>query len=115
MKITTIQASAGRTFSHPHEDYSNLRPHITLIATLEEGDDPAKCAQALQQQAEQLVEDQKQNMLKALEDAYQMTTAQREMVGLARQLKSAQDRLDDLRKQWPGMAQLQLSGTESSQ
>ena len=30
MKINTITVTAGRTFNHPHEDYSNLRPSVTM-------------------------------------------------------------------------------------
>lgn len=108
MHITEITAYAGRTFNHPHEDYSNLKPGITLKAVLAEGDDPVACAKTLQQQAEQLAEDQKQNMLAALEDIYQMGEAKTRMVGLAKQLKAAQDELDSLRKQWPGLTQPQL-------
>jgi hypothetical protein len=108
MQITEITASAGRTFNHPHEDYSNLKPHVTLKAVLVEGDDPIACAKALQQQAEQLCEDQKRNMLKALEDIYQIGEAQTRMIGLAKQLRAAQDELDMLRKQWPGLTQPQL-------
>lgn len=108
MEITRIVASAGRTFNHPHEDYSNLKPHVTLEAVLTDGDDPIACMKRLQQQAEQLVEDQKANMLKALEDIYQMGEAKTRMIGLARQLNNAQEELDNLRKQWPGLTQPQL-------
>lgn len=105
MQITEITASAGRTFNHPHEDYSNLKPHVTLKAVLADGDDPVACAKSLQQQAEQLCEDQKQGMLAALEDAYQIGEAKTRMIGLARQLKAAQEELDSVRKQWPGITQ----------
>lgn len=108
MQITEITASAGRVFNHPHEDYSNLRPHVTLKAVLVDGDDPIACMKTLQQQAEQLVEDQKANMLKALEDIYQIGEAKTRMIGLAHQLKEAQDEIDSLRKQWPGLTQPQL-------
>lgn len=108
MRITEIVASAGRTFNHPHEEYSNLKPHVSLKAVLTEDDDPIACMKQLQQQAEQLVEDQKVNMLKALENIFQMGEAKTRMIGLARQLKNAQDEIDNLRKQWPGLTQPQL-------
>lgn len=111
MKITEIIASAGRTFNHPHEDYSNLKPMVTLKAVVSEGEDPIQIAKELQRQAEQLVEDQKQNMLLALEDAYQMGEAKQRMIGLARQLQNAQKELDTLRQQWPDMSQLALPET----
>ena len=34
MKIQTITVTAGRTFNHPHEQYSNLRPEVQMTATL---------------------------------------------------------------------------------
>jgi hypothetical protein len=33
MKINSITVTAGRTFNHPHEQYSNLRPEVTMTAT----------------------------------------------------------------------------------
>lgn len=115
MQITEVVVSAGRTFNNPREDYSNLKPHVTVKATIAEGEDPVAVAKQLQVMAEQLVEDQKQNMLKAIEDTYQLGQAKAEMVGLARQLHANQERLDDLRKQWPMMAQLTLSEKTSGE
>lgn len=112
MKVTQIVVSAGRTFNHPHEDYSNLKPHISLTATLDEGDDPIATAKGLQQQAEQLVEDHKANLLKSIEDAYHMSEAQRQMVGLCRQLQNAQEEIDRIRKQWPGLKQIEMNVSE---
>ena len=40
MKITEIVVSAGRTFNHPYENFSNLRPQVTLKATPDEGESP---------------------------------------------------------------------------
>ena len=108
MKITEIKVTAGRTFNHPHETYSNLRPEVELHASLEDGEDATAAAKKLQQQAEQLVEDQKANMLQALEDAYQMGEAKQRMIGLARQLQGAQTELDKLRRQWPQMQQIEM-------
>lgn len=101
MKINTIQVTAGRTFSHPHEQYSNLRPEVTMTATIEDGEDATKAAQELQARAEQIVEDHKQGLLRAIEDLYQLTTRQAEMRGLQNELKRAQDRLGEIRKEHP--------------
>jgi len=101
MQVTEISVSAGRTFNHPYEDYSNLKPHLTLKAALDEGEDPAAVAKDLQAKAEQLVEDHKQNMLKSLEELHNLTLAQQEMMGLEQQLKSAQERIEELRKNNP--------------
>jgi len=112
MKITEINVSAGRTFNHPHETYSNLRPSVNLKATIEDGDDPIAVAKDLQSQAEQLVEDHKQNMLKSLEELYDLTERQREMTGLQEQLKRAQNRLDEIRKYYPSLQSLPLPEKE---
>lgn len=107
MKINTITVTAGRTFNHPHEQYSNLRPEVQMTATLEEGENPTVAARDLQQRAEGLVEDHKQSLLRSIEELYQLTTKQAEMRGLQRELKNAQDRLEEIRKEHP---QLQLEG-----
>jgi hypothetical protein len=106
MKIVEVNVSAGRTFNHPHEQYSNLRPSVNFKAVIEEGDDPIAATKELQRQAESLVEDHKQNMLKSLEDLYELTERQREMTTLEQQLGRAQSRLDDIRKTYPKLQAL---------
>lgn len=101
MTITKITVTAGRTFNHPHEQFSNLRPEVTLEATLAEGANPVEAVKALQAQAEGLVEDHKQGMLRSLEELYQLTERQAEMRGLQKQLKMAQDRLEEIRTKHP--------------
>ena len=111
MKINTITVTAGRTFNHPHEQYSNLRPEVTMTATLEDGEDPHVATRDLQQRAEGLVEDHKNGLLKSIEELYQMTERQSEMRGLQQQLNSAQKRLSEIRAEHPD---LQLTSGESS-
>lgn len=101
MKITTIQVTAGRTFNHPHEQYSNLRPEVTMIATLENGEDPHVATRDLQQRAEGLVEDHKQALLRSIEELYQLTERQSEMRGLQNELERAQKRLEAIRAEHP--------------
>lgn len=107
MKINTITVTAGRTFNHPHEQYSNLRPEVSMTATLDAGEDATKAAQELQARAEQLVEDHKRGLLGSIEELYQLTERQAEMRGLQNELKRAQDRLTEIRKEHPT---LQLEG-----
>ena len=107
MTIKEITVTAGRTFNHPHEQYSNLRPSVTMVASLGESEDAAKAAQDLQARAEQLVEDHKQSLLNSIEELYQLTTRQAEMRGLQKELMRAQDRLAEIRKEHP---QLQVEG-----
>ncbi len=107
MKINTITVTAGRTFNHPHEQYSNLRPEVVMTATLEDGEDPHVAVRDLQQRAEGLVEDHKRGLLASIEELYQLTARQAEVRGLQTELKRAQQRLVEIRKEHPT---LQLEG-----
>lgn len=98
MKITEIIVSAGRTFNHPYESYSNLRPQVTLKSTLEDGDNPQQAVKALQAQAEQQIEDHKQRMLAQMEALYELQLAERDIMSLEEQIKKASERLVRLRE-----------------
>jgi len=101
MKITTITVSAGRTFNHPYEQYSNLRPEVTMTATLEEGEDPAAATKELQSRAEGLVEDHKRGLMSSIEELHKLSEYQAEVRGLQEQLTRAQNRMNDIRQQNP--------------
>ena len=103
MKVTNITVTAGRVFNHPHEEYSNLRPEVVLQASLEEGDDFHRAAKDLQLDAESLVEDHKQNLLRSIEELYQLSVRQAEVQGLERELRRAQERLAEIRKENPAL------------
>ena len=107
MQIMEITVVAGRTFNHPFEQYSNLRPSVTLKAALGPEDDPIQSVNKLQAMAEKAVEDHKQGLLQSLEELHELTERQREMTSLAEQLTRAQSRLDAIRAQH---SQLSLSG-----
>jgi hypothetical protein len=102
MKITSITVTAGRTFNHPYEQYSNLRPEVVLNATIGEGEDADAAAKLLQQKAEGLVEDHKNHLLKSIRDLYHLAQARQEAIGLERQMKASQERLEEMRKANPG-------------
>jgi hypothetical protein len=108
MKINQITVSAGRTFNHPYEQYSNLKPSVCLVATLDESDNPESCAKDLQARAEKLVEDHKSILLQQVKELYDLSQQQSEMVDLAQQLRRAQSRIDEIRKKNPVLATLQL-------
>lgn len=110
MQINQITVTAARTFNHPHEQYSNLRPSVTLVATLAAEDDPAVAVKALQAQAEGMVEDHKQGMLQSIEELYQLTERQAEIRGLQKQLVSTQTRLEEIRKAHPEVLSLPAAG-----
>lgn len=97
MKVQEITVSAGRTFNHPYENYSNLKPHVSMTAVLDAGDDPIECAKELQAKAESLMEDHKRIMLKQLEDLEQMSRRQQQASRLEGTIRSAQQELDRLR------------------
>ena len=71
MKITEITISAGRTFNHPYEQFSNFRPSLQIKAvSTEDGEDGIKIIKDLQAIAEGLMEDHKNNLLAALKKIY---------------------------------------------
>jgi hypothetical protein len=112
MKVTEIVVSAGRVVNHPFEQYSNLRPSITLKASLDEGEDFETATKQLQAKAEQLVEDHKNNMLTSIEELHMLTERQREVASLESSIKRAQSQLDRIRAETP---QLQLGGGHNEQ
>jgi len=103
MQIKTITVTAGRCFNHPHEQYSNLRPEVTITADVGEGEDPAAAAKELQLKAEGLVEDHKQSLLRSIEELYQLTERQAEVRGLMKELGKAQARLKEIRTDHPDL------------
>lgn len=98
MQIIEIVVSAGRTFNHPHESYSNLRPEVTLKAVLGADEDPDAAAKQLQAKAERLVEDHKSALLQSLHEIEQMSQAERTIASLESQLTDLNGRLDRARK-----------------
>ena len=99
MKINTITVHAGRTFNNPYESYSNLKPEVILTAALDEGEDAKEAVKTLQAQAEGLVEDHKNALLKNLDDIDRMTKRQAEVSSLEQSIKRSQASLDRLRKE----------------
>lgn len=97
MKVTEITVTAGRTFNHPHESYSNLRPEVRMTATLDDGDDASDATKALQAKAERLVEDHKNTLLDTLNQIYEQDQVDSQIADLERQLTTAQERLAHLR------------------
>ena len=105
MDITEITVSAGRTFNHPYESFSNLRPNVTVKAVLAPGDDPQKAINDLQALAEKSVEDHKQALLHSLEELHFLSEAQRDMTTLAEQITRSQARLEQIRNRHPELQQ----------
>jgi hypothetical protein len=99
MKVTEITVTAGRTFNHPHETYSNLRPEVRMTATLDDSDDAERATKVLQAKAEKLVEDHKNALLSTLEQIYEQDQIDGQIANLERDLTHAQQRLDQLRGQ----------------
>ena len=98
MKITEVRVSAGRTFNHPFESYSNLRCDVHLQAVLEDGEDPKAATQALQAQAEETCETHKQSLLTNLQKLQEITEQNREITELERRMDQAGLRLKELRR-----------------
>jgi len=98
MKVTEVKVSAGRTFNHPFESYSNLRCDVHLQAVLEDGEDPKAATQQLQAQAEEAAETHKQSLLSNLHKLQEITEQNREITELERRMEQAGERLKSLRK-----------------
>lgn len=98
MQVTQIKVSAGRTFNHPFESYSNLRCDVHLDAKLDEGDDPKSATQALQAQAEELAESHKQDLLKQIHSLEQLTRANDQITALEERIAQAQRQVEQLRQ-----------------
>lgn len=98
MQIKEIKVTAGRTFNHPFESFSNLRPEIELTATINEGEDFAQCTKDLQAKAEHLVEDHKRNMITSLYKLREMAEREREVARLESVIKTSQSALETLRE-----------------
>ena len=97
MQVTEVIVSAGRTFNHPYENFSNLRPQVTLKASLSDGEDPMDAAKQLQAKAESLVEDHKRMMLTTIRRLYELSQTEQEIANVESQLNQAQMRLKNLR------------------
>ena len=97
MQVTQIKVSAGRTFNHPFESYSNLRCDVHLDARLDEGEDAKAATQALQAQAEELAENHKQDLLKQIHNLERLSRAREEISQLEERVQSAQSRLKSLK------------------
>ncbi len=101
MKVNQIVVTAGRTFNHPYESYSNLRPEVRITATVAEGEDVIKATRDLQRQAETLVEDHKSAMLSSIHELQNLTEKKARVQQLGECVQRAQSELDELRKQHP--------------
>lgn len=98
MQVTEIVVNAARTFNHPHESYSNLRPGVTLKATLSEGDEEDACVKALQAKAEKLVEDHKRLLIETINQVYELSQADEKIADIEQSMLEAQNRLERLRE-----------------
>ena len=116
MEVREIRVTAGRTFNHPYEQFSNLRPAVVMIATLAPGEDPVKATKELQAKAEGVVEDHKRAMLESLRELHVLSRTAQEVHTLERELQRAQGRLEQIRKQHPDLKGLPLlAGAESQE
>ena len=103
MKITEITVSAGRVISHPIENYSNLRPQISLKAVLDDGEDAVEATRQLQAKAEGLVEDHAVQLTKHIRDMYYLGEKEKEIQRLEQNMIASQKRLEEMRGEIPLM------------
>lgn len=113
MKISNIHVSAGRTFNHPFEQYSNFRCDVQLQAGLEPDEDPIKAVQDLQAQVEKIAEDHKQDLLKNIRELERIARCNDEISQLEERMRQADERLKGLRRSvaaYQGGERLELDG-----
>lgn len=101
MKITEIVVSAGRTFNHPYESYSNMKPQVTVKATVDDGEDLFTVTKDLQAKAESLVEDHKTHLLNSLRELENMRMRDQKIAQLEKLIRTSQGELEDMRKGLP--------------
>lgn len=111
MQVREITVSAGRTFNHPFESYSNLKPMVTVKADLADGEDFEEAIKALQAKAESLVEDHKRHMLKSIEELHELECRRREAASLERKILDCQRELDRIRNNG-GQLALEIGGSD---
>jgi predicted signal transduction protein with EAL and GGDEF domain len=97
MQITEVAVSAGRTFNHPFENFSNFRPEVTVKARVQEGDDAEAAVRELQKKAETLVENHKNAILAHLHTLQNLSKTEDEINQLEARIAAAQTRLDQIR------------------
>lgn len=98
-KIVEVTVAAGRKFNHPYEEFSNLSPHLSIRAEIQEGEDPEEEIKALQAGAESLIEDHKQHILASLRQLHLMSQYERKVARLESNITQAQEELEKLREQ----------------
>lgn len=97
MRIDEIKVSAGRTFNHPYEQYSNLRCDVHLNAKLDDGEDAIEATKTLQAKAEQICEGHKVTLIKNLHDLERLARQTEEISQLERRIQEAQSKLKELK------------------
>lgn len=97
MRIDEIKVSAGRTFNHPYEQYSNLRCDVHLNAKLDDGEDAVEATKHLQARAEEICEGHKVALIKNLHDLERISRQTEEISQLERRIQEAQSKLKDLK------------------
>jgi TolA-binding protein len=108
VQITEVVVSAGRTFNHPYEAYSNFRPEVTIKGVLHEGEDPEQAVRGLQAKAEELVEDHKNTLLQQLSEIQRLRQTEAEISELEGRVASAQQRLTQIRGRHPQLGDPQV-------
>lgn len=98
MKIVEITVHAGRTFNHPYEQYANFKPGLSLRATLEDGEDPEAATKALQERAERMAEEQKQQILADLHQLERQARITSSIAATERQIERLQQELASLKQ-----------------
>lgn len=104
--ITKVTVSASSGFNHPHEQFSNFKPFVSLEAELNEGDDYYQVAKELQARAETLVQSHKEEILEDLERIERIEQAKRDLEFAKQQHQRYQDNADVVAQREKDLAEL---------
>lgn len=103
-KITKVTVSASTGFNHPHEQYANFKPFVSLEAELAEGDDYYRVVKELQDRAETLVQSHKESILEDIALNQRIKEIRSDLSYALRDQEQNLDRIADI-----GRLQKQLS------
>jgi hypothetical protein len=91
--VTEITVSAGTSFNHPFESYSNFKPAVTIKVAVASDEDPKPIIERYQQRAHDLVLAEKSRILRALEQEHYREEAEQTLARAELQLKGARQNI----------------------
>ena len=108
MIVTQITIRAGRTFNHPHEQFSNLRCDVEATATVAENESAADAIKLLQSRLEEAVEEHKNKMLTDIRFLKQKAELEKSIAKAEREIQEREQYLKSMREHRDNMTESTL-------